>query len=508
MQLGRVRWLLKLAVWLLAGYLLTLVLCNPALGKSVESVQSGAWNDPATWSNGVPGAGTRVMIGAGHTISIPSPGVICGQLETRATNKHWSTITGNGRLTIAAGGKISFVAFQNQGGVRVPLAAGGRVLFDHCTFSNTGMLGIGTAQQTPLSSAIMVRNCDFRGVFGSGNQRDYIVKINGRRGRHSGELRIIGNTFVGINGGQGLRIERRDGAEITGNVFVDSSILQLDEASGTTSVSGGHLIQGNLFAHIHDTERKRNHRVVYVIPFEEPLEFVGNYIYDLHWNDHTITGGSTLGDNKIIDNIFEYGPDTTEANAIALPAVSLLVEDNILKGSATLVSNVGNHEGSRPTIVRRNIVYNTAKIVPGLFLSENGLPSYPLHFEENIVVGGRYAFFHNGNPPGRAVIALSDANHFWQVETPYHLSITVTSGKQHDTVDQDLGLPDPSRGFLAYYAHISGRKVGDPQVVAQAFAGKNGYDPLTGGQGSPDSTFTPERLHQWVAAGFRKEERR
>ncbi len=495
-------------------FALLLMFQGPSLvWGDIVSVQSGAWNDEATWSDRVPTADDRVVIVAGHTITIPPEGVTCRYLRSRTGETIWAAVDGRGSLTITEGSRCSYIAFSNRGGIRVPMASGGNVFFEHCTFRDQETLRIGTPLVTPTSAGITISHCDFRRVSGNGKQVNYIILIHGRQGVHRGRLLIDANTFVGINGGQGLRIQRRDGAEIIGNVFIDSSVLQLEHTGGTISSSGGHLLCGNLFAHIHDTSMKENHRVVYVIPGEQPIRIEENYIYDVHWNDHTITGGTTSGENIIRNNIFEYGPTTKEANAVSLAGVPLLVEGNILTGSATLVSNVGNHAGSHSTLVRRNIVYNTGMVVPGLFLSENGLPSYPLHFVENIVVGGRYAFFHNGNPPGRARITHSDNNRFWNVEQPYHPSIMVIGEQRHDRKATDQALADPHRGFLAYYAHItggviSGAKAVTVEAAADAFAAMNGYDDTDGRQKSALPQYTPLQLHRWVAAGFRRKEER
>ncbi len=472
-----------------------------AQGK-IASVKSGSWNDPSTWSGSVPSVRERVIITAGHDISIPAEGAICKTLDIRTVGNLWSVISGNGKLTISDGGTMKNISFQNTGGVRIPLASKGKVTLEHCTFTSMAMLHIGTQSKTPTANDIVISHCDFNNVFGTGKEANHIVKIDGRQGSHNGNLIIADNTFVGIDGGQGIRIQRRDGAKITNNVFIDSCILQLDQKTGTISSSGGHMVAGNLFAHVNDTGMGSGNRVIYIIPNERPVTMTENYMYDVHWNDHTVTGGSLMGQNVIRKNIFEYGPDTKEANAIALTAVPLLVEENILIGSATLVSNVGNHSSANETLVRKNITYNNGKVVPALFLSENGMPTYPLRFEQNIAVLGKYAFLHNGNPRGRVKVQYSDKNIFWKIKTPYHPTIAVLSGQSGDTVTVNPQLTDPARGFLSYYTHVEGSPPVNAQMVADKFALLNGYDSETKQQNSPSKNYNPGLLRKWVAFGF------
>ncbi len=464
----------------------------------VISVNSGDWNNPATWGGRVPNDDEAVTISAGHNISINNE-VVCGSLNTSLATNSWAIISGSGQLTISNGGNIRRVSFQNSGGVSAPLLSG-NIIFDHCTFANSNMLRIGSSQ-TSTGSSIVVSNSDFRNVFGGAGDK-YIIKIVGGQGQYSGDLLIEHNTIIGKDASEGVRIENRDGAKIKNNVFIDSQILQLTKDGGMSS-SGGHLLEGNLFAHINEPDGYTSNRVVYVIQNEQPINIIENYIFDNSINDHTITGGTDRGQTIIKKNIFEYSSKAKEANTIMLPATSLLVEENISIGYASLINSVGSNSGSAETIVRNNITYNNGPVVPSLFLSENGLPSFPMRFENNISVNGRYAFRHNGNPSGNAVVGFSDNNIFWNMQTPYHSNITVSSGKNSDTTNVNPNLTEPSRGFLSYYTHIEGISA-NLQVVANKFATMNGYNSTTKQQGSANNNYQPQVFRQWVAQGFNR----
>lgn len=41
-------------------------------GRRVKSMRCGHWNDPGVWSYGVPEAGQRVLIRAGHVVTVPA----------------------------------------------------------------------------------------------------------------------------------------------------------------------------------------------------------------------------------------------------------------------------------------------------------------------------------------------------------------------------------------------------------------------------------------------------
>lgn len=78
----------------------------------VITLQSGLWNDPATWLGGaLPQPGDSVEIAVGHTVQINSIGLSCGILEVNGTLVYSSVSTGNltvnGNVIVSATGNFN-----------------------------------------------------------------------------------------------------------------------------------------------------------------------------------------------------------------------------------------------------------------------------------------------------------------------------------------------------------------------------------------------------------------
>jgi hypothetical protein len=113
----------------------TFTLGYAAAELGIFTVQSGAWDDPATWSNAaVPGVNDQVSINPGHNITVTTSGNVAGRVS----------MLGNSTLTVSAGD----LTISAPSATNLPNAEGAVLttgVLTTVTVSGTGTLSIGTA---------------------------------------------------------------------------------------------------------------------------------------------------------------------------------------------------------------------------------------------------------------------------------------------------------------------------------------------------------------------------
>jgi len=180
----------------------------------ITAVQSGPWNDPATWDIHVPTASDDVIIAAGITVDISSAGEACTTLWIGVgddLNSGAIVMTGTSSLTVADG-------------IILGDAAGA-----------TGTISIASASTILISGYIVEGDADISGVFDTNNGTvvftgsanllpDNLYQFN--------NLQIYNGTTTLVN----------SALQIDGNLLVNSgAVLDLGTNSANRNSTGGTL---------------------------------------------------------------------------------------------------------------------------------------------------------------------------------------------------------------------------------------------------------------------------
>lgn len=90
------------------------------ISSPLESAQSGAWDDPLTWTTGVPTANTEVLIGGGHTVTTPTATTltaksVCVESNSALVVPATSTLRLTGRVPIPNSATGETAALLSEG---------------------------------------------------------------------------------------------------------------------------------------------------------------------------------------------------------------------------------------------------------------------------------------------------------------------------------------------------------------------------------------------------------
>lgn len=207
----------------------------PPVVHDFVAVQSGNWDDPATWgvisSPMVVGSGDTVLIPSGISVNafdgVENSGkiIVNGSLMIGAglNNKENGNMENNGNIEIYIGTMSNSGSIENHGGFQVTIGA----LYNYGHIHNTGSFTSGVFQASGMiNSGTIVNDGNFAFTH-SGNDGIIInnnsFSIGGIGGANDGLLNNTGTLIVATNLQNNGVINNKDGATLQNNSVINNS---------------------------------------------------------------------------------------------------------------------------------------------------------------------------------------------------------------------------------------------------------------------------------------------
>jgi hypothetical protein len=299
---------------------------------TITAIQSGPWNDPNTWDEGVPTSADDVKIGSFLAVEVNTTGAVCNSLQIGIGNE-----TGNGQLVFTGTSSLTITGTLNMGDIdgavgTVTMDADatltmGSVVEADPNFSGSYETNAGTIEFTGTCT-LPFNMYQFNNLKISGGN----VTLGGRN------LPIEGDLIIGANSTLDLGANTANRNTIAGSLTLG--------ANATLRIGGGGTIPANFSTHSFSSsstvEFYGNAQTVTTLNSSQNY---GNIIVSAPANElKEVNGAIGIAGNLTINSGI-FSTSTFSANRLTAGGTLTVANGATLRigGSGTLPSNFSTH---------------------------------------------------------------------------------------------------------------------------------------------------------------------